>query len=1637
MLSLDTALTIGALVLASAAPQAPLQAREDRAAIAADAVATGDLLANDAGGRGPVTVIAIAGGEVDAPFVSPAGAQVLVRSTGAFRYDPAGAFAALALGAEAEERLLYRVSDGARTAEAELVVTITGVNRPPVPARKLPDQSLTLGAPVAPIDAAADFLDPGDALVFSAQGLPAGLSIGSATGAITGTPAEMTAGRVVTITARDSAGQEATSAFQITVTEAVPEAPLLSGVAPAQTWTLGQSVTSLTLSASFDEVSGPAVDHYLMAPGSDALPAGVTLDPATGAISGTPTEAVPTARQVVIRAVTAEGAFSDVAFDVTVPGVLLGPALNAGSPRGINANDGSLTSIGTNQWRVTESGGVGWVRQAWPVRLIAGRTYQISASVARETASGTIFLRAAADNALAVDRIFEDATPTGDADKTVQFTATATTAWVGLAVGMDAAGNQTVAIRDFRVQEVDPPAVPMSVGVLTPPVVQLGAATSIDLSQLVPGASGFFVDPASAPVPEGFSLSGARLIGSGAAPGDFTLLLGARDAAGGLLDDQGVPARAALSFTVADILPAAAATGPAWVVGKPLKAFNAAALFGFTPDVVTLRPGSDLPAGLVLDGGAITGTPTIPLPAGGAPVVLVGRTATQYQEVTLQTFAGVPVANLITGFPAPFSGTALVRTDLGGGRFRLTNPTGSTVNATYSWNLGPRPGQTLEVRVGIQASYLASFFGAPGNQLNSEIIVGLDTTLSSAATDVAGAKPSTDPGSYATVSLGPVTVGLAATLYLKLQFGDVPAGGWVEFNEATVFDVNAVAPIALGALFDVTETAVPDPAAAPFAPENVIRLNDAFWPSSAAITLEGDPLPAGRTLAAGTIRGKATEVATRAITVRASVGANSVTDTFTLTAQDAINDNPSLVDGPLGVRQQGPVRSTVTRTGQSEWKVTQREGRLTFVQRLSGLTKGARYSISYAGAAGSVPAGTMLTLRVNKHVMLWFGENVVDRTWPVQNAAPTDMTFIAPSTNPWVHVSVPVTNGETLIFNGVTVAPLTPADAYEPMFRHRLEPATTPAAGVTSRRLFNLKFGRRYAVTVAGGGDVFVARNPDAAQGAVPGASFLELVTDQWAAPVTGAEFIAQDEILWLVGKNGADLSAATVAEVAFQWPPAIPVPDAGVRFPFTTAYAVPAGTAVAAGTNLAAFVNSTAVDGTTYILADGDYTGGTITRRFTQGVRLIAATQYGARLTSTLAFQGARRVEVAGLYSPASSVNFEDTQDVVFRHNLLRRNLWGSSRHPNHWLSLIDNDIVGGPISGGDFTTNPLDASVSISTVHHMRVIGNRVWGNRSDHFNIQGQFAQIDHNLFGESFNGPDDHPDIFQSISPVSDNDERRYNSWWAMRMNAFYDDINGLTGENSGSATVVGQGVNHGNQWAAWIGLEFHNNILTVEHPAWALSVSDVHRDYRVTQNSMAKDGPLNLSFGTLGTFSGEVANNVTFRVTSLATTNPKPSGVADQRAVWVHDNWAFEGAKQSDPSGVYADATTIYGYGPGALAIAGGHTAKGATALVAELGAAAAPEAFSPTMWEAAPGTAGQIVVTLRTLPRGSDTLIPAFQYSIDGGAWTALSAINPPFSWTHTIGGVAAGSRSVQVRTVTGKGGLTSAASAAKAVVVK
>ncbi|MEM7422129.1 MAG: putative Ig domain-containing protein [Pseudomonadota bacterium] len=219
---------------------------------------------------GPVSLV---GGNLTGAAGSAGGAFDVTAASGSVHvsFDRAGLGDDFVQGQSTQTTLALTLSDGQSVASVTLGVTIQRVNTVPLAAAALPDLVLDHGAAMTPADLSVGFSDPGDILTFSATGLPDGLSL-SPGGLLTGAPTVTGGPWTVTVAALDSAGQAATSGFDIRVDGIVAATtdPNVVSINPN-----GWSAT-YTSPTSFDPVAEPR--HVVVGrAGFDAAGTPVTL----------------------------------------------------------------------------------------------------------------------------------------------------------------------------------------------------------------------------------------------------------------------------------------------------------------------------------------------------------------------------------------------------------------------------------------------------------------------------------------------------------------------------------------------------------------------------------------------------------------------------------------------------------------------------------------------------------------------------------------------------------------------------------------------------------------------------------------------------------------------------------------------------------------------------------------------------------------------------------------------------------------------------------------------------------------------------------------------------------------------------------------------------------------------------------------------------------------------------------------------------------------------------------------------------------------------------------------------------------------------------------------------------------------
>jgi hypothetical protein len=143
----------------------------------------------------------------------------------------------------------------------------------------------------------------GQTLTYTATGLPAGLSINSATGLISGTPTT-TGTSSVTVTATDTTGAHGSATFTWTVNPVAGNTVTVTNPG-AQSSRVNTSV-SLQIRAT-DSASGQTLTYT-----ATGLPAGLSINSATGLISGTPTTTGTSS--VTVTATDTTGAHGSATF---------------------------------------------------------------------------------------------------------------------------------------------------------------------------------------------------------------------------------------------------------------------------------------------------------------------------------------------------------------------------------------------------------------------------------------------------------------------------------------------------------------------------------------------------------------------------------------------------------------------------------------------------------------------------------------------------------------------------------------------------------------------------------------------------------------------------------------------------------------------------------------------------------------------------------------------------------------------------------------------------------------------------------------------------------------------------------------------------------------------------------------------------------------------------------------------------------------------------------------------------------------------------------------------------------------------------------------------------------------------------
>ena len=226
------------------------------------------------------------------------------------------------------------------------------------------NQTSTVGTAASLQISAAD--TAGGTLSYSATGLPAGLSINTSTGLISGTPTT-TGTSSVTVTAHDSTGPSGTASFSWTINPVGANTVTVTNPG-SQSGTVG-TAASLQIHAT-DSASGQTLTYS-----ATGLPAGLSINTSTGLISGTPTAAATSSVTVTAKDTTNASGSASFSWTVATSGgggsgahCTATYAISNDWGNGYTANV-TVTNSGTTStatWKVTWTfGGNQQITNAW------------------------------------------------------------------------------------------------------------------------------------------------------------------------------------------------------------------------------------------------------------------------------------------------------------------------------------------------------------------------------------------------------------------------------------------------------------------------------------------------------------------------------------------------------------------------------------------------------------------------------------------------------------------------------------------------------------------------------------------------------------------------------------------------------------------------------------------------------------------------------------------------------------------------------------------------------------------------------------------------------------------------------------------------------------------------------------------------------------------------------------------------------------------------------------------------------------------------------------------------------------------------------------------------------------------------
>jgi len=385
---------------------------------------------------------------------------------------------------------------------------------------------------------------------WSGTGMPAGLSLDPATGRISSTPAA-SGTFSISIAVRDASPTPRTAMATVGITITAPAALAIS------TRALPGGVTGQAYSDSLNAIGGTS--PYAWSVTSGALPAGVSLDPTTGALAGTPSVAGIAMLTVTVTDAAMPAQTASRALSIAITGPLA--VSTASLPDGVT---GALYSA-------TLAGSGGTTPYAWSIAAGA-----LPAGLSLDPASGALRGTPASPGSFGVTvRVVDASRPSQSATRTLAITIA------------EALTITTASLPNGSVNSA-----------YSSPVVASGGTTP------------YVFSISQGTLPPGLTLSASSGVLSGTPTTTGPLAFTVR-----VTDGSAPPQSATRSYSVfvngEGILTITTASLPDAVAGRAYSA-TLGATGGTTPYAWTLAAGP-LPAGVTLSaGGVLSGTPTTP-----------------------------------------------------------------------------------------------------------------------------------------------------------------------------------------------------------------------------------------------------------------------------------------------------------------------------------------------------------------------------------------------------------------------------------------------------------------------------------------------------------------------------------------------------------------------------------------------------------------------------------------------------------------------------------------------------------------------------------------------------------------------------------------------------------------------------------------------------------------------------------------------------------------------------------------------------------------------------------------------------------------------------------------------------------------